>query len=101
VLSAAPRFSNAASTRPTVASVCITKSAYALRPLLFFQASITASGVCGAVSGRYSRNGSGFAAEQNAAVLIDAHGETEVPRASKRELAERIWDRVVELRESK
>jgi hypothetical protein len=29
---------------------------------------------------------------------MDARGETEVPLVSKRELAERIWDRVAELR---
>jgi phosphopantothenoylcysteine decarboxylase / phosphopantothenate---cysteine ligase len=43
-------------------------------------------------------NGAGFASEKNAAVLIDAGGETELPLMSKRELAERIWDRVLELR---
>lgn len=43
-------------------------------------------------------NGAGFASEKNAAVLIDARGETELPLMSKRELAERIWDRVAELR---
>jgi phosphopantothenoylcysteine decarboxylase/phosphopantothenate--cysteine ligase len=41
----------------------------------------------------------GFAADENAAVLLDASGgEIEVPLTSKRELAERIWDRVVALR---
>ena len=43
-------------------------------------------------------NGAGFASEKNAAVLIDAGGETELPLMSKHELAERIWDRVAELR---
>jgi phosphopantothenoylcysteine decarboxylase/phosphopantothenate--cysteine ligase len=43
-------------------------------------------------------DGAGFASEKNAAVLIDAKGETELPLMSKRELAERIWDRVAELR---
>jgi phosphopantothenoylcysteine decarboxylase/phosphopantothenate--cysteine ligase len=42
--------------------------------------------------------GRGFASEQNAAVLIDSEGETEVPLMSKRALAERIWDRVITLR---
>jgi phosphopantothenoylcysteine decarboxylase/phosphopantothenate--cysteine ligase len=42
--------------------------------------------------------GIGFASEDNVAVLIDAGGETELPRMSKRELAERIWDRVEALR---
>ena len=41
----------------------------------------------------------GFAAEENAAVLIDDEGETEVPLMSKRALADRIWDRVVMLRQ--
>ncbi len=43
--------------------------------------------------------GRGFEAETNAATLIDAGGgEVAVPETSKRELAERIWDRVAELR---
>src|SRR6185503_9977104 len=50
------------------------------------------------VANDVSGNGSGFASENNAAVLIDAKGETELPLMSKRELAERIWDRVAELR---
>jgi phosphopantothenoylcysteine decarboxylase/phosphopantothenate--cysteine ligase len=50
------------------------------------------------VANDVSGNGSGFASENNAAVLIDAMGETELPLMSKRELAERIWDRVAELR---
>ncbi len=37
----------------------------------------------------------GFASEDNAAVLIDDEGETEVPLMSKRALADRIWDRVI------
>jgi phosphopantothenoylcysteine decarboxylase/phosphopantothenate--cysteine ligase len=41
---------------------------------------------------------SGFGAEENTAVLIDDRGETELPRMPKRELAERIWDRVAEIR---
>ncbi|PYQ48681.1 MAG: bifunctional phosphopantothenoylcysteine decarboxylase/phosphopantothenate--cysteine ligase CoaBC [Acidobacteria bacterium] len=40
----------------------------------------------------------GFAAEENAAVLIDDEGESEVPLMSKRALADRVWDRVVALR---
>jgi phosphopantothenoylcysteine decarboxylase/phosphopantothenate--cysteine ligase len=50
------------------------------------------------VANDVSREGAGFASERNAAVLIDAKGETELPLMSKRELAERIWDRVAELR---
>lgn len=50
------------------------------------------------VANDVSREGAGFAGETNAALLIDAAGETEVPLTSKRDLAERIWDRVLELR---
>jgi phosphopantothenoylcysteine decarboxylase/phosphopantothenate--cysteine ligase len=50
------------------------------------------------VANDVSRNGAGFGSDKNAAVLIDAQGETELPLMSKRELAERIWDRVAELR---
>jgi len=42
--------------------------------------------------------GRGFASEDNAAVLIDAEAETELPLMSKRALADRIWDRVLVLR---
>jgi phosphopantothenoylcysteine decarboxylase/phosphopantothenate--cysteine ligase len=50
------------------------------------------------VANDVGRDGAGFASEKNRAVLIDAKGETELPLMSKRELAERIWDRVAELR---
>ena len=50
------------------------------------------------VANKVGIDGAGFAADTNAAVLIDARGETEVPLTSKRALAERIWDRVAELR---
>ena len=46
-------------------------------------------------------DGAGFAVGANAAVLIDEDGEVEVPLTSKRELAERIWDRVAEIRRSR
>jgi phosphopantothenoylcysteine decarboxylase/phosphopantothenate--cysteine ligase len=52
------------------------------------------------VANDVSRQGSGFGGEANAAVLIDVQGETELPLMSKRELAERIWDRVELLRKS-
>jgi phosphopantothenoylcysteine decarboxylase / phosphopantothenate---cysteine ligase len=43
--------------------------------------------------------GLGFGSERNAATLLDAAGgEVELPAMGKRELAERIWDRVRELR---
>src|SRR5262245_43570899 len=50
------------------------------------------------VANDVSKPRQGFAAETNAAILIDRKGELEVPVVDKRELAERIWDRVVELR---
>jgi phosphopantothenoylcysteine decarboxylase/phosphopantothenate--cysteine ligase len=51
------------------------------------------------VANDVSGEGSGFASEHNQAVLIDAGGgEQELPRLTKRELADRIWDRVVALR---
>jgi len=53
------------------------------------------------VANHVGRDGAGFAAETNAAVLIDATGETEVPLVSKRELADRVWDRAVQLRQRK
>jgi phosphopantothenoylcysteine decarboxylase/phosphopantothenate--cysteine ligase len=43
----------------------------------------------------------GFAADDNAAVLIDDLAETEVSLTGKRALADRIWDRVVELRKAR
>jgi phosphopantothenoylcysteine decarboxylase/phosphopantothenate--cysteine ligase len=50
------------------------------------------------VANDVTADGAGFAGETNRAVLIDAGGgETEVGLRSKRELAELIWDRVVEL----
>ena len=50
------------------------------------------------VANDVSREGSGFGGDANAAVLLDAQGETELPLMSKRELAEQIWDRVELLR---
>lgn len=51
------------------------------------------------VANDVSRSGLGFASESNAAWLLDAAGgRVEVPATSKRELAERILDRVAELR---
>jgi phosphopantothenoylcysteine decarboxylase/phosphopantothenate--cysteine ligase len=50
------------------------------------------------VANDVAREGAGFGAERNAALLLDAKGgRVEVPLVSKRELAERILDRVVEL----
>jgi len=43
----------------------------------------------------------GFDSDENAAVLLDATGgAVDVPLTGKRALAERIWDRVVELRQA-
>jgi len=50
------------------------------------------------VANDVGRSGAGFGGETNAALLIDAGGEVEVPLTSKRDLAERIWDRVIEMR---
>jgi phosphopantothenoylcysteine decarboxylase / phosphopantothenate---cysteine ligase len=50
------------------------------------------------VANDVTRAGSGFASDHNAAVLIDAEAETELPLMSKRALADRIWDRVIALR---
>jgi phosphopantothenoylcysteine decarboxylase/phosphopantothenate--cysteine ligase len=51
------------------------------------------------VANEVGRPGVGFDVETNAAVLIDgAGGEVAVPKVSKRELADRIWDRVAALR---
>jgi phosphopantothenoylcysteine decarboxylase/phosphopantothenate--cysteine ligase len=50
------------------------------------------------VANDVSSEGAVFGNEENAAVLIDARGETAVPRGSKRALADRIWDRVLELK---
>jgi phosphopantothenoylcysteine decarboxylase / phosphopantothenate---cysteine ligase len=53
------------------------------------------------VANDVSADGSGFASDYNAATLIDELGEVEVPLASKRELADKIWDRVAEVRRSR
>ncbi len=51
------------------------------------------------VANDVSRAGLGFASESNAALLLDAAGgRLEVPATSKRELAERVLDRVAALR---
>lgn len=50
------------------------------------------------VANDVSGAGVGFDADDNAATLVDRAGEQVVTRTSKRDLAERIWDRVRELR---
>ncbi len=50
------------------------------------------------VANDVTRADAGFAAETNVAVLIDAQGEEQLKVMSKRELAERILDRVIALR---
>ena len=53
------------------------------------------------VANDVSAAGAGFAGDDNVAVLIDDAGETPVPAMSKRALADRIWDRVIELRKTR
>ena len=53
------------------------------------------------VANDVSTVGSGFASDDNQAVLIDDLGETPLPAMSKRALADRIWDRVIHLRASR
>ena len=51
------------------------------------------------VANDVSREDSGFGGEMNAAVLIDRDGgEVDVPRRSKRALADAVWDRVIAIR---
>jgi len=50
------------------------------------------------VANDITRGGSGFASDHNAAILLDAEAETELPLMSKRALADRIWDRALALR---
>ena len=51
------------------------------------------------VANDVSQQDAGYGGDRNSALLIDASGaETEVPLVSKRELAGRIWDRIVEIR---
>src|SRR5688572_22221742 len=53
------------------------------------------------VANDVSSAGTGFAADDNAAVLIDDAAETPLPLMGKRALADRIWDRVVEMRKAR
>jgi phosphopantothenoylcysteine decarboxylase/phosphopantothenate--cysteine ligase len=53
------------------------------------------------VANDVSASGAGFGGDDNAAVLIDDLAETPVPLTSKRVLADRIWDRVIELRKAR
>jgi phosphopantothenoylcysteine decarboxylase/phosphopantothenate--cysteine ligase len=53
------------------------------------------------VANDVSAAGAGFAADDNAAVLLDDAAETPLPLMGKRALADRIWDRVVELRKAR
>ncbi len=53
------------------------------------------------VANEVGRSDRGFATKNNAAVILDAAGgSVELPLMSKRELADRLWDRVVELRQA-
>ena len=53
------------------------------------------------VANDVGRAGIGFASDDNAAVLIDDAAETALPVMGKRALADRIWDRVAELRRAR
>jgi phosphopantothenoylcysteine decarboxylase / phosphopantothenate---cysteine ligase len=54
------------------------------------------------VANDVSRADGGFASDHNAALLLDAQGgEEEIPLMTKRELAERIWDRVRALKDGR
>lgn len=53
------------------------------------------------VANDVSQDGSGFASENNRAVLIDAAGEQELPLTTKRALADLVWDRVAALRQGR
>jgi len=51
------------------------------------------------VGNRVDREGTGFGAEDNEVVLVMRTGEVvALPRASKREVADRIFDRLLKLR---
>lgn len=53
------------------------------------------------VANDVARSDAGFEVDTNAVVLIDASGRTDVPLASKAEIADRILDRVVALRRAR
>jgi phosphopantothenoylcysteine decarboxylase/phosphopantothenate--cysteine ligase len=53
------------------------------------------------VANDVARADAGFEVDTNAVVLIDAAGRTDVPLASKEEVAERILDRAVALRRAR
>ena len=53
------------------------------------------------VANDVSGAGAGFGGDENAAVLIDDLAETAVALTSKRALADRIWDRVIDLRQAR
>jgi phosphopantothenoylcysteine decarboxylase/phosphopantothenate--cysteine ligase len=53
------------------------------------------------VANDVSLDGQGFGSEYNAAVILTRRGETHLPLQSKREMAERILDSILELRREK
>ena len=61
----------------------------------------TDKGVDLLVANDVGRADSGFGSDDNAAVLIDDGAETALPVMTKRALADRIWDRVAELRRAR
>jgi phosphopantothenoylcysteine decarboxylase/phosphopantothenate--cysteine ligase len=53
------------------------------------------------VANDVARSDAGFEVETNAVMLIDANGRTDVPVASKDEIAERILDKATALRRAR
>src|SRR5262245_41429749 len=53
------------------------------------------------VANDVARSDAGFEVDTNAVVLIDANGRTEVPLASKDEVADRVLDRAIALRRAR
>jgi phosphopantothenoylcysteine decarboxylase/phosphopantothenate--cysteine ligase len=62
------------------------------------QAKLVSKGCDLVVANDVSEPGAGFAVDTNHVQLVDANGVTDVPSASKAEVAHRILDKVVELR---
>jgi phosphopantothenoylcysteine decarboxylase/phosphopantothenate--cysteine ligase len=59
---------------------------------------LVAKGADAIVLNDVSRPGIGFDSDRNAAMFVTREGAVEIPEMSKREMADRILDRVVELR---
>ena len=50
------------------------------------------------VANDVTMEGAGFGVDTNIVTLITAHGATPLPKMSKREAADRIWDAALKLR---